>query len=415
MAAVPPPPPPPPPPLPRRRILKVLAVAIAAALLWPTALPSPWTFHLRAVPLSAERVARLPKFPAALTGPYAPNSRLQSAVRLFEGQVSGSESVALGTDHVHHLGQLAMLDRSGRLLVVKMSTAMPLRYEELKSTLEPAREIGLVGRPLGFTYDGDGRLVVCDSTAGLVRYDPKTRSTEILSNAVSGSGLRLNYINDVDIGPDGAIYFSSSTDGLVGFGKAGFFDTNRAALLNLFEGRPTGRLLRYKDGRTTVLLDGLFYANGVAVAADGSFVLVVETFGARVHKYWLTGERAGSSEIFVDNLPGFPDGISAAVGGGWWVALVARPSPLVLFPFGYAWVRTLLAHVWAAGWLEALIKPWGCVVRLAADGAPQYTLMDPTGERVRSVSAVEQNGHELYLGNLHGNHVSVLKLTDDEL
>ena len=40
---------------------------------------------------------------------------------------------------------------------------------------------------------------------------------------------------------------------------------------------------------------------------------------------------------------------------------------------------------------------------------------DPTGERVRSVSAVEQNGHELYLGNLHGNHVSVLKLTDDEL
>ena len=63
---------------------------------------------------------------------------------LFEGQVSGSESVALGTDHVHHLGQLAMLDRSGRLLVVKMSTAMPLRYEELKSTLEPARELGLV-------------------------------------------------------------------------------------------------------------------------------------------------------------------------------------------------------------------------------------------------------------------------------
>ena len=44
-----------------------------------------------------------------------------------------------------------------------------------------------------------------------------------------------------------------------------------------------------------------------------------------------------------------------------------------------------------------------------------YTSYVPRQWRVRSVSAVHQNGAELYIGNLHGNHVSVLKLAPDEV
>jgi len=55
----------------------------------------------------------------------------------------------------------------------------------------------------------------------------------------------------------------------------------------------TGRLLSYspKTKKTHVLAGDLFYANGVVVAHDQSFLLVVETMSVMVHKYWLKGPK----------------------------------------------------------------------------------------------------------------------------
>jgi len=74
---------------------------------------------------------------------------------------------------------------------------------------------------------------------------------------------------------------------------------------------------------TRVLLSNLHFANGVAVSPDQSFVLVVETGAYRVHRLWLDGPRRGESEIFIDNLPGFPDGISSNGKDKFWLALVS--------------------------------------------------------------------------------------------
>mmetsp|Transcript_5224 Transcript_5224/g.16986 ORF Transcript_5224/g.16986 Transcript_5224/m.16986 type:complete len:87 (-) Transcript_5224:92-352(-) len=51
----------------------------------------------------------------------------------------------------------------------------------------------------------------------------------------------------------------------------------------------TGRLLRYDPAsrRTAVLLEGISYANGVALSADGAWVAVVETNLNRVLRFWL--------------------------------------------------------------------------------------------------------------------------------
>ena len=38
-------------------------------------------------------------------------------------------------------------------------------------------------------------------------------------------------------------------------------------------------------------------------------------------RFWLRGERAGSSEVVADNLPGFPDNIRAQRDGGFTVGL----------------------------------------------------------------------------------------------
>ena len=31
----------------------------------------------------------------------------------------------------------------------------------------------------------------------------------------------------------------------------------------------------------------------------------------RIQKYWLCGDKAGTAEIFIENLPGFPDNVSS--------------------------------------------------------------------------------------------------------
>src|SRR5260370_23040237 len=73
-----------------------------------------------------------------------------------------------------------------------------------------------------------------------------------------------------------------------------------------------------------VLLRDLYFANGVAVSPDQSFVLVNDTSSYRVRRFWLTGPKQGQSDIFIDNLPGFPDGISSNGRDTFWLALVNR-------------------------------------------------------------------------------------------
>ena len=60
----------------------------------------------------------------------------------------------------------------------------------------------------------------------------------------------------------------------------------------------------------------------MALSPDQSFVLVNETGKYRIHRVWLNGTNAGKSEIFIDNLPGFPDGISSNGKDKFWLALV---------------------------------------------------------------------------------------------
>jgi sugar lactone lactonase YvrE len=80
-------------------------------------------------------------------------------------------------------------------------------------------------------------------------------------------------------------------------------------------------------GEPEVLLGGLAFANGLALAADASFALVVETFEFRVTRLWLTGPRAGTAEPFLDNLPGIPDNMSRGSDGLFWIAMSTPRNP----------------------------------------------------------------------------------------
>jgi len=250
--------------------------------------------------------------------------------------------------------------------------------------------------------------LVCDSLKGLLRVGLEDRRVEILANRVTATGEPLNYINDLDVAPDGTVYFSSSTAESVALNDQGFYDTMRSYMLNSVSGGSTGQLLSWdpKTREVTPLLGGIGFANGVAVSADGSFVAVVETHLCRVWRYWLQGPRKGTSDIFIDKLPGFPDGMTRSAAGGFWVPLVVPVTPLLKHMGPHRWVRQLLSH-FVLRLLPYAAKRWGCVVRLDGDGRPVETLMDPKGEVVSTVSAVtEAADGRLFLGNLGGSGVS---------
>ena len=172
--------------------------------------------------------------------------------------------------------------------------------------------------------------------------------------------------------------------------RKGFYDTLHSYLQNLCKGDNTGRLLKYdaSTGKTTTLLSGLWYANGVALSADFKDVMVVETNLNRVHRYSLT---TGKTEVFVDKIPAMPDGISRSADGGFWIGGVVRLSPLPRLLAPYPKLRTLVSHI-VGPLLPVVAKPAGLVFKVDSTGEPADALYDLTGEHVSSVSAVARKG-----------------------
>jgi Gluconolactonase len=168
------------------------------------------------------------------------------------------------------------------------------------------------GRPLGMAFDLEDNLIVADAIQGLLLID-MSGTVSTLSIKSDSDNIPFKFVDDLDIASDGKIYFSDASS------KYGYGSDR----LELFEHSPNGRLLVYDPAtkKTTTLLKDLYFANGVALSSDESFVLVNETFMYRIQKYWLKGDKAGTSEIFIENLPGFPDNVSSNEEGIFWVAL----------------------------------------------------------------------------------------------
>lgn len=167
------------------------------------------------------------------------------------------------------------------------------------------------GRPLGLEWYDD-LLLVCDAHRGLLTMDPRTGAVELLVD--SHEGRPFVFTNNAAVAADGTIWFSdSSTLHPIEEWKDDFVRDTR-----------TGRLFRRDpDGTLTLLLDGLAFANGVALTSDESAVLVAETAAGRVTRVHLTGDKAGHRDLFVEDLPGYPDNIARGSDGLIWVTIAS--------------------------------------------------------------------------------------------
>ena len=250
------------------------------------------------------------------------------------------------------------------------------------------------GRPLGLNFDAGGHLIVADAKKGLLSIDPGG-TVKILTDSVDGE--RMIFVDDLAIARDGMIYFSdASTRHAYG-----------SDLLEIYEGRPTGRLVSYNPAtnETRVLLDKLYFANGVALSRDEDFILVNETFRPRITRYWLRGEKAGTHEVFIDRLPGFPDNITEAPDGGFWLALPGPRTEQIdaLIPSPFA--RKIAWRIFNLGISPVERHSWA--VKLTADGVAISSLEDASGRIYMVTSVIEQAG-KLYLGSLATDYIGII-------
>lgn len=188
------------------------------------------------------------------------------------------------------------------------------------------------GRPLGLEMGPDGRLIICDAHKGLLSFDFSRRQLTTLVQFVDTVPLR--FCSNATMGADGTIWFTESTTRFDFENFMGAF----------FEHRPSGRLLRRDpNGKVTVLLENLYFPNGLTLNQDESALLFVETLGYRLSRLWVAGERAGQLEVLADNLPGFPDNVSRLKDGRFWVAMVnTRSAALDRLGQSASWLRKAL-------------------------------------------------------------------------
>lgn len=256
------------------------------------------------------------------------------------------------------------------------------------------------GRPLGLELFEDGRLLVCDTYRGLLEVNPDTGEVQSLVSQVNGEPMR--FCNNAAIARDGTVYFSDSS------ARYGFTEWK----LDIVENIPTGRLLcRRPNGAVEVLLDGLHFANGVALAPDESFVVVAETGVNRLQRVWLQGPRAGQAEVFVASLPGSPDNLSTGSDGLIWVALVT-PSNAILATVHKApyRLRQLISRLPER--LQPLPERTVWTQALDADGRVVHDYRGD-GERYHMVTGVREHGGRLFMGSIEEDALLVVELADE--
>lgn len=356
----------------------------------------------------------LPVRPSPLVDDFAPNTKLEETELFLKNEIQGPETVILDDDgktiflldKFGYVFKGAIMERPNGVLSVQLD-------KHAYAYLGP-------GRPLGAELDKDGNLIICDSLKGLIMLEKYSKRVVILANRVWArsdidAGSEISYANDLAIAHNGTIYFSSSTDIRVAINSEGFYDTVRGCKLDFFRGKPTGKLLAYypESREAHVLASGLWFANGVALAKDESFVAVAETSTLSVQRYWLKGPKVGQTDILIDQLPGFPDGVSLAEDGNFFVALVAGPSPalkILQYPvlrFLCAWLVKFLPGHW-------LIPPWGGVVKVDADGRVLESYFDVDGKIINSISSVREHRGRLYLGNVRNDYIGVVEPSRDK-
>lgn len=256
----------------------------------------------------------------------------------------------------------------------------------------------------GLHFDGQGNLIALSHKLGLISISPERKVTVLAGKDDQGRPFLIP--NGLDIASDGKIYFTNTSDESAYNIKYG-----RKIVLEM---KPEGGLYRYdpETNKVETLIDGTYFGNGVVLSEDESYLLMVETVKYRVLRYWLKGEKAGQSEVFIDNLPGFPNGISIREDGSYWLGFSTKRNDALdkihpkpgMKKFVYA----------LPTWLQPKAEKFGIIMNISAEGEILHTYYDTTGNFVPESGTVKEKDGYLYIGGDVAPFIGKYKLPEAE-
>jgi sugar lactone lactonase YvrE len=355
-----------------KRFLATIGLAVAAIAL-----------YLLLWPVPVDPVAWQAPVDRGMVDPFGPDDRLKYSRAIDLGEHDGPEDVTAGWD-----GRIYATTKSGKVLQI-----------DGYGNVREFADVG--GRALGIELDSDGSFVVANAYLGLQRVS-RDGQVAILLDEVDGRPLL--YANDLAIAANGIIYFSEAS---TKFGALAAGGTYEGSLLDIMEHGGHGEVIAFDPatGRVEVILDGLQYANGIAISTDQSFLLIAETGSYRILKHWLTGPDAGTTETLVDNLPGFPDNINNGLNDRFWVGLVAPRVAVLDMLSDKPFLRKVVQRLPAG--VRPKAAPYSHVIGINGDGEVLMNLRDPEA-RFPSMTGVYETRSSLYLTRLFGNELPVL-------
>ncbi|XP_030625179.1 adipocyte plasma membrane-associated protein [Chanos chanos] len=333
--------------------------------------------------------------PPALEGPLTVNTRLQRGRRLFTGQLKGPESFTADQDGNIYTGtvdgKLWRITKDTLTFITQMGQNIP----ECGTSMdyEP-----ICGRPHGLRLDQDGQLIVADSYLGLFKVNPLTgEKTLLLSNKEGANGIPFGFLNGLEISKNRTVFFTDSSSR---WGR-------RHVRYEVIETNHLGRLLSYdpESGRVQTLLDSLYMPNGIVLSPDEDFLMMSETSIGRILRFWLKGPKAGTKEVLLNNMIGYPDNIRLSERGTFLVGITTiRFRGRLLPPFldligPYPAVKRFLTKIIPLSWYNVLLPKYGLVLELGMDGEILDSLHDPDGTLTWAISDVFQQGEQYYLGS----------------
>ena len=351
----------------RRVVLFVILAIGAFLLLMPTQVePVAWT---------------PPSAPSLTSGIYADNQRLKGVERVGAADIDGPEALLLEDDVLItglHDGRLISTSLDGKVTRVLADTG---------------------GRPLGLARHPNGLLVIADGVKGLLSLDAQGRLIALTTEA---NGVPFGFTDDVTIDKSGHYAYFSDASSRFGYGRDGEA---------IIEHGGDGRLLRYdfQTGNTTVLMDKLEFANGVTLGPDERYVLVNETGAYRISRYWLSGPKAGTRDLFIDNLPGLPDNLAFNGRDRFWVALYAPRNALLDAMAAHPFARKMIVR--AMTLLPKPVEKRAFALGLDVEGKVIANLQDGSSGNYSPITTVREYGEWLYFGSLKAKHMARLPLS----
>jgi sugar lactone lactonase YvrE len=351
-----------------RGALALLALAVGFLVLAPTDVePVAWT---------------PPPAPSLSEGPYAANDRLAAVERIAALGGHGPESVAPDGK-----GSLCTGLLDGRIVRMALDGG---RAEVLTAT---------AGRPLGMAFHPDGSLIVCDAKRGLYRVAPDGAERLL---ADSADGVPFRFTDDVSITRDGRYAYFTDASSKRGWGRHAE---------DILEHGGHGRLLRhdFETGATTTLVRGIQFANGVALGPGDAYVLFDETGSYRVRRYWISGPRAGTEDVFAEDLPGHPDNITFNGRDTFWVALFSPRDPFVDGLAGSPFLRKMVARAMTIAPVPVARR--AMVLGLDLEGRVSANLQHPGRESYSPITSAREVGEWLYLGSLERDSLARVRLS----